>query len=252
MDEHSKKIHAVERTLEIVEIVSEIEPAGVSEIANEVPVSKSTVYTHLNTLTENGYVTKDGDTYQLGCKFLTLGSSVQERFDLYQMAKQHVDELANKTGEPTNLVVEMDGKGICLYATNPRNSADVFMSSGERNYMHATGTGKAILAHLPDPAIEAVLDKHGLPELTEHTITSREALFDELKQIKNRGLAFDRQETIHGLYCISAPVIVDDNVLGAISVSGPVNRFTNEERRAELSEAVEEIANVVELRFVFS
>ncbi|MDJ1433750.1 IclR family transcriptional regulator [Halostagnicola sp. A-GB9-2] len=252
MEEQSKKIHAVERSLEIIEIVADAEPAGVSEIAREMPVSKSTVYTHLNTLVENGYVTKDGDTYRLSCKFLTLGSSVQERFELYQMAKQHIDELASKTGEPTNLVVEMDGKGICLYATNPRNSADVFMSSGERNHMHATGTGKAILAHMPDSEVEAIVDQHGLPELTEHTITSRAELFEELEHIAERGLAFDRQETIHGLYCISAPVIVDDDVIGAISVSGPVNRFTNEERRAELSEAVEEIANVIELRFVFS
>ncbi|MDJ1434285.1 IclR family transcriptional regulator C-terminal domain-containing protein [Halostagnicola sp. A-GB9-2] len=70
--------------------------------------------------------------------------------------------------------------------------------------------------------------------------------------MEERGLAFDRQETIHGLYCISAPVIIDDDVIGAISVSGPVNRFTNEDRRTELSESVEEIANVIELRFVFS
>ncbi|ARS91020.1 IclR family transcriptional regulator [Natrarchaeobaculum aegyptiacum] len=252
MAEHKNTIDSVERSLEILELIGDREPAGVSEIAREVPISKSTVYAHLSTLTSAGYVTKTDGKYELSCKVLRLGSSVQERFDLYQQAKQHVDELASETGEPTNLVIEENGLGTCLYATNPRNSADVFMSSGETNYMHATGTGKAILAHRPREDVEAIIDQHGLPEMTENTITDEEVLFDELEEIRERGLSFDQEETINGLCCIAAPIIADEEPVGAVSVSGPVNRFTNEERRDELMQAVKEIANVIELRIVFS
>lgn len=248
----TKKIHAVQRTLEIIEAIRDLEPAGVSEIARNVSVSKSTVHTHLVTLADEGYLIREDDEYRLSCKFLSIGSSIQERFSLYRMAKQNVDELAHETGESSNLVVEEDGKGTCLYATNPKDSPDVYMSAGEQNFIHATATGKAILAHTPESEVDAIIDRHGLPKLTEQTITSREALFSELEEIRNRGLSFDRQETIDGLFCIAAPVVVDDRAIGSISVSGPVSQFTTDPRKDQLCEAVEEIANVVELQFVFS
>lgn len=252
MAEKSTIIDSVDRSLEIIELIADREPIGVSEIADEVPLSKSTVYAHLSTLTNAGYVTKEDGEYKLSCKVLRLGSSVQERFDLYQRAKQHIDELASVTEEPTNLVIEENGLGTCLYATNPRNSADVFMSSGETHYMHATGTGKAILAHRSRSEVAAIIDRHGLPELTENTITSESELFDELEEIRDRGLSYDREETISGLCCIAAPIVVDEEAVGAVSVSGPVNRFTNDERREELEQAVREMANVIELRIVFT
>ncbi|GAB7017262.1 IclR family transcriptional regulator [Halostagnicola sp. A-GB9-2] len=252
MANDTKKIHAVQRTLEIIETISDLEPAGVSEIARNVSVSKSTVHTHLVTLAEEGYLIRDGDEYRLSCKFLSIGSSIQERFRLYRMAKQHVDELAHETGESSNLVIEEDGMGTCLYATNPKDSPDVYMSAGEKNYIHATATGKAILAHRPKSEVETIIDRHGLPKLTEQTITSREELFSELEDIRDRGLSFDRQETINGLFCISAPIVVDEHAIGSISVSGPVSRFATDPRKGELCEAVEEVANVIELQFVFS
>ncbi|ELY60033.1 IclR family transcriptional regulator [Natronococcus jeotgali] len=252
MTDSKNTIDSVKRSLEIIELISDLEPAGVSEIAHEMPISKSTVYAHLSTLTDAGYVTKADGKYELSCKVLRLGSSVQERFGIYKQAKQHIDELAGETGEPTNLVIEENGLGTCLYATNPRNSADVFMSSGETHYMHATGTGKAILAHRSREDIKSIIDQHGLPKMTENTITDEDELFTELEDIRERGLSFDKEETINGLYCIAAPILIDEEPIGALSVSGPVNRFTQEERQEELIQDISEMANVIELRIVFS
>lgn len=248
----TKKIHAVERTLEIIETLRDFEPAGVSEIARNVSVSKSTVHTHLVTLADEGYVIREDDEYRLSCTFLSIGSSIQERFELYRVGKQHVDELAQETDESSNLVVEEDGKGTCLYATNPRDSPDVYMSAGQQNLLHASATGKAILAHMPDADVDRNLKRHGLPQLTDQTLSSRESLDAELEDIRDRGLAFDREETVNGLFCIAAPIVVDERAIGSISVSGPVSRLTGSPRKEQLCEAVEETANVVELQFIFS
>ncbi|SFS96351.1 IclR family transcriptional regulator [Halostagnicola kamekurae] len=248
----TKKIRAVERTLELVETIRDLEPVGVSDLARNVSVSKSTVHTHLATLTDAGYVIREDDEYRLSCTFLDIGSSVQERFELYRVGKRHVDELAHEADESSNLVIEEDGKGTCLYATNPRDSPDVYMSAGQQNHMHASATGKAILAHMPGPDVEALLERHGLPELTDQTISSRPALESELEGVRERGLAFDREETVNGLFCIAAPIVVDERAIGSISVSGPVSRLTAAPRKEQLCEAVEEIANVIELQFIFS
>ena len=73
-----------------------------------------------------------------------------------------------------------------------------------------------------------------------------------LARIREEGISFDEEETVEGLRCIAAPVVVDGEPLGALSVSGPSQRFNNDEREAELVEAVREAANVVQLNFVFS
>lgn len=252
MGSEPKTIGAVERSIGILEFIGDHGPVGVSEIATDLSLSKSTVYTHLNTLQQNGYLTKTDGRYDLSCAVLSLGTSVQNRSRLYQKGKQQIDRLSAQTDERANLVIEENGLGTCLYAANPEKTTDVSMSVGEQHYMHGTATGKAILAHLPRLEVEQIIERHGLPKRTEQTITDREALFEELADVRERGIAFDRQETIDGLYCISAPIVVHDEVIGSLSVSGPVSQFEEPARNEELVQAVEESANIISLQFVFS
>jgi DNA-binding IclR family transcriptional regulator len=252
MATETKTIGAVERTLEIVRALERLGEAGTSEVARELSLSKSTAYTHLHTLHESGFLVKDEHAYRLSSAFLRLGTSVQHGIDLYRHGKNAVDELASETGERTNLVVEEAGRGTCIHSADATGSMEIYMSPGEQWPLHATATGKALLAHLPPGRVDGIVDRHGLPALTEHTITSREALDEELAAIGERGVAFDEQEAVEGLRCIATPVVVDDRVLGSVSVSGPSRRFTDPEREAELVEALRETVNVIQLKFVFS
>lgn len=247
-----KKISAVDRTLEIIEALEEHDELGVTEIADAVGLSKGTVHTHLSTLRQREYLVNNGGKYRLSSRFLELGSTVQNRFDLYQFAKQTVDDLANETGERTNLVTEENGMGVCLYATNAEDSTDIYMTAGEKYNMHATATGKAILAFTPEERVREIVDQHGLPRFTENTITSTEELFARLAEIRDRKVAFDEEETISGLRCIASPIVIEGRVVGSVSVSGPASRFEDSDKEAELREAVSDAANVVELEFVFS
>lgn len=247
----TKTIGAVERSFEIIEALESLGRAGASEVANELSLSKSTAYTHLNTLHASGYLVKEGDKYRLSCDFLRLGSTVQNEIPLYQRGKGEVDELAAKTGERANLVIEERGKGTCIHAADGKGAMDVVMSMGERRYMHATATGKAILAHLPEERVDEIVETYGLPEFTDETITSRDELAEELVEIRETGISFDDEEAVSGLRCIATPILVDDEPIGSISVSGPSRRFSNPEREEELKEALRESANVIQLDFVF-
>ncbi|WP_435063681.1 IclR family transcriptional regulator [Halobaculum sp. EA56] len=251
MGKTTKTVGAVERAFEIVEALEELGEAGASEVANELSLPKSTAYTHLNTLHSRGYLVKDGDRYRLSCQFLHLGSSVQEGNPLYRRGKKEVDELAADTGERANLVIEERGKGTCIHASDGEGTMDNVMSLGERRCMHSTATGKAILAYLPEERVDEIVETHGLPEFTERTITSRGELDEELADIRENGVSYDREEAITGLRCIAAPVVIDDEPIGSISVSGPSRRFTNPRRKEELEEAVRESANVIQLEFLF-
>lgn len=95
---------------------------------------------------------------------------------------------------------------------------------GFRIRLHHIGVGKAVLAHLSEERIEDIINTWGLPRSTENTITGREDLMEELETIRERGYAIDYEEWTKGLTCIGAPIIVDSEVLGGISVSAPTRR----------------------------
>ena len=252
MGRGTEPIGAVERTFEVVAALDDIGPAGASAVARELDLSKSTAYTHLNTLDTAGYAVKEDGAYRLSCRFLELGSNVQYGIELYRRGKEEVQNLAAETDERTNLVIEEDGMGTCVYTTDAKASMDIHMGPGDRYHMHATGTGKAILAHLPADRVDEIVADFGLPEFTENTVTTREGLDRKLERIREEGVSFDEEETVEGLRCIAAPIVVDGDPVGALSVSGPSQRFGDAEREAELTEAVREAANVVQLNFVFS
>ncbi|WP_225308233.1 IclR family transcriptional regulator C-terminal domain-containing protein [Haloarcula sp. CBA1131] len=83
-------------------------------------------------------------------------------------------------------------------------------------------------------------------------MTTREALFDELEEIRERGYAFDREEKIQGLRCVAAPVTTKNEIIGAISISGPASRFEGEVYEEELPSMVTRSANVIEINSQFS
>ena len=110
-----------------------------------------------------------------------------------------------------------------------------------------------MLTHFPESRVEEIVEHHGLPECTDHTITTRDELFDELAEIRERGYAIDREEKIEGLRCIAAPVTGSDGeVLGAVSVSGPSRRMEGAWFDEELPQQVQRSANVIEINAQFS
>lgn len=252
-NEAKNPIKGTERTITIVEALKEMDGAKVTELADQVGLSKGTVHDYLSTLREHNYVVKESDEYYVGLGFFEIGEYARNRIQIYHAAKPEVQKLAEETGELANLLHEEHGLGVYLYRARGENAVTLDTHTGKRRYLHNTALGKSILAHMPRDRVDDILDQHGLPQETEHTITDREELYSELEQIRDRGYAFCNQERVEGLHCVAAPLQSrSGDVLGAISIAGPTTRIKGGRLEEELPQKVLQAANVIEINTNFS
>ena len=246
-------VQAARTTFKIVEGLRELDGAGVSELATYLGVPKSTVHDHLRTLLEGEYVVNDDGIYRIGARFLELGGHARSRMKIYRIAEPELQKLAAKTGEHANLMIEEHGRGIFLYKAKGENAVHLDTHAGMRVHLQTTSLGKAILAHLPDERVEAILGHHGLPQVTRNTVTDREELDSELSAVRDRGYATDDEERVEGMRCVAAPIRSDDGgVLGAVSVSGPTSRMQGDLFEDEIPNLVLSTANVIEVNVKYS
>lgn len=246
-----RTLKTVARAFDVLRALEELDGAGVTDLADHLDLSKSVVYNYLTTLREETFVVKEGSTYRLSLQFLLVGEYVRNQNTLYRIGKEEVEELAAETGEYAHLSTEQHGLSVNLYKVSGEKGvgSDYQTNKLQRaDYLHFSATGKAILAHLPRERVEWIVDKYGLPQKTEKTITDRDALFEELEEIRERGYALNDEEEIKGLQAVGAPVLNrHDRVLGSISVSGPVRRMNDPEYHEEIVDSVVNAANVIEV-----
>jgi DNA-binding IclR family transcriptional regulator len=246
-------LKTTETSLQIINALKEMDGARVTEVASHLDMPPSTVHNHLTTLKKNGYVVKDSDFYNLGLRFLNLGEYVRNRFEFDPFAREKVNQLAENTGGRAHFVVEEYGQGVYLYTSTGEYALKTYSSVGKRVHLHVAAAGKSILAFMEDDRIEEIIDRWGLPQETEQTITSRDALYEELDRIRERGYAFNREEHLKGVKAVGAPVLADDGrVVGAFSVSGPVHRMKGEWFEEEVTNTVLGISNELELKITYS
>jgi len=251
----SKKIKSVGRAFDIIESIHRLDKPGVTAIANNIDVSKSTVHAHLTALLERGYLIQD-DGYRLSLKFLMLGGYLQQSADyrkLYKIAKPEIEELAQQTGERAALMVEENGKGYFFYVVEGQRAVSTDSHIGWQLPLHSTACGKSYLSELSRESVNEILDKQGMPALTDSTITDRETLHNQLDEIRRQGIAFDKGERLPGIYCIGVPVTTETgDLLGSISVSLPSNRADSVSFRTELPEKISNAARVIGLNSTYT
>ena len=240
-------VDAAQRSFQILEGLVDLEGAGVTELASHLGIPKSTTHNHLQTLIEGEYVVREGDTYDIGLRFLRLGEYSRTRQEVLSFARPEIESLAEETGELVNLNVEEYGRGIFLDRVKGADAVHMDTYAGKRVYLHTTAFGKAILASLPTERVDEIIDRHGLPAVTDRTITDPKELQAELERVLERGVAFEREERLEGLCCVAAPIIVDGTVVGAISVSGPESRMRGTWFTEELPDLIRQKTNVIEV-----
>lgn len=240
-----------ETLFSIIECLRKSDGSGVTELANRLDIAKSTVHGHLATMRDYGFVVKRGDTYHLGLQFFNHGQYVRTQFDVYQAAKSAIDELAESTGETVWLLVYENGRVMYLYGCAGQTDIDENSLIGSWAYMHSNSAGKAILARLPEPELESVLDRHGLPQRTPNTITDRDELYEELERVRERGYALNLGEDLTGIHAVSVPLVFKNQVRGAIAVAGPAHRVTEDRCESELTDQLFAVTNDVELSIAY-
>lgn len=251
-DTAKNPVLATRRSLEIVEALREFDGVRVTTLADHLGINKGTVHNHLSTLRDHGYVIKDGNEYRLGLKFFELGEFVRKRNPLFAIAKPELDKLAAESGELANLMVEESGYGIYLYIAEGENALSLDTSMGTRQHLHTSAAGKAILANMSRERVKELVDARDLAAATPNTLTSAEALYEELETVRARGIAFDDEERTEGVRCVASPIIdLNHDLLGAVSVSGPVSRMS-EDRLDELVDMVNNTATVIRINVSYA
>jgi DNA-binding IclR family transcriptional regulator len=246
-------VGAVETTLTIAQALGEFDGVGVTELAEEVGMPRSTVFNHLKTLERNEYVVNDGGVYRLGCRFLGLGAKARAGRGVHQVSRREVNHLAADTGELSALLVEEHGLGVFLHRAEGDHAVHIDSYVGQRIALHGAALGKAILASLPRERVAAILDRRGLPALTDNTITDRERLRAELDRIESTGVAFDDEERLDGLRSVATAITDDDGaVLGSISLAGPTSRVQGDRFRETFPDRLRDAAKVIELNLTYS
>lgn len=248
-----RKIDSVTNTCRILEVLRERGGAGVTEIAAEVDVSKSAVHGHLATLRDEGFVVKDGHTYSLSLRFVDLAEHVKNQVADHQIVKDVVTELAEETGEVVHFATEENGRVVYLSKARGDSAVETASEIGMRTTMHSTSLGKAMLAEFRPERVDDVVETHGMVERTASTITDRDRLHEELERTRERGYAVDDEENLPGVRCIGKSVSTPtEDVLGALSITGPSQRMTDERMATELHDAIAQAANVIEVNSMYS
>lgn len=251
-NEQQGTIKSDETLFSIIEFLQEHGTAGVTEIADSLGLSKSTVHGHLCSMINAGYAHKDGPTYRLGLRFLDHGIHVRDQIKLYQVAQPKVEELAEETNELSWCLREEQGLGYWICKASGKHPVHTDVRIGLRRHLHFHSAGKAVLAFQSEERINEIVDEHGLPKRTENTITDKEELFKEVEEIRRRGYALNEEESVKGLRAIAAPIREPSGeVHAAICVSGPKNRLKGERLHEELPDLVRGAANEIEIHLEY-
>jgi DNA-binding IclR family transcriptional regulator len=236
--------------LDIISVLDREGPMGVTELAETLGVAKSTAHYHLSTLRRNGFVTKDGTRYGLGLSFLKIGLQTRRREPLFDAAKEEINKLADETGELAILSIEQRGMGVYLYKRGGSDALDIDAPIGGSATLHNRALGKAMLSRFTEERVDQILDRYGLPETAEQTITAREDLKRVLQEVREEGVAFNREESIDGIHGVGVPITsAEGEVLGAISVAGPAKRLNGSLFSDDLPDLLSRARNVIELNY---
>lgn len=246
-------VESLRTSVRVLEALRAQNGATVTEVAAHLDVAKSTVHDHLTTLHALEFVAKRGAEYRVGMRILELGDAERQDTTLYRLARPELRKLAATTGDHANLMVEEHGFGVYLDVVEGDDAAQLDTHAGFRTHLHTTAMGNAILAHLPDERVHAIVDERGLPAHTDHTVTEQEELFERRARIRERGYAVDTEERSRGIRCVAAAITdEDDATLGAVSVSGLASEMRGERFEEEIPELVVRTANKIEVDLNFA
>jgi DNA-binding IclR family transcriptional regulator len=224
-------IQSLDRGLEILFILAENKSRGVTELANDLQVNKSTVFRLLETMEIRGLVQQDEVTakYRLGIGLLHISEGLVKNLDIINLSKPILKQLMDSTKESVHLCTFTNDKVYVVDQVKSNYPMKVSAAIGHEEPIYCSSVGKCILAYLPEEKRNKIMDEVQLIGYTEKTKTSKKALLQELEQIPKNGYALDDEEVSVGACCIAAPIYNHKGeVKNSIGISGPSARIRPE------------------------
>lgn len=216
------------------------EPQTLNTIAKKTGLTNSTALKILDTLLLIGYVQKDTDLkkFSLGLSIIKYANKSIDNLDIKKITHSHLEELQRGTNETVHLGIQDKDNIVYITKIESKNPVCLYSKIGSSIPMYCSAMGKAILAHLSDEEIKNYLDRTLLSKLTDNTITTEHEFMEEILKIRKMGYAYDNGEHEEDVFCIGVSIILNGKNYGAISVSLPRYRLT-EEFHKQVIEAIQ-------------
>ncbi|KAB2490057.1 IclR family transcriptional regulator [Priestia endophytica] len=237
-------VQSVERALTILNKLSEY-PEGIqiTRLAEQVGLTKSTLHRLLATLSNLNYVVKDEETdkYKLGLQVLFLSRNLLNDSSIVNVARPYLRKLGQEVNETIHLCIEDNGEVLYIDKIESNQAVQMYSRIGSRAPVYCTGVGKVLLSDMNEERINEILAHTEFIPKTPTTITSKEALLAEIKQVNKQGYALDNAENEAVIRCIAAPIYDHTgHIVASFSISGPSNRVTEEAIQSNLIDKVKQ------------
>ncbi|MFT9846205.1 IclR family transcriptional regulator [Aneurinibacillus sp. REN35] len=231
-----ESVKSLEKTLDILESFSLDEPVlTLTSIQRKTGLPKSTVFRLLHTLEKRKYIQQNDTTqkYELGFKFFTLGSIVQNAFNLREIALSVMRELMEKTDETIELNILEGGQRVCIEKVDSPHTVRNFVRIGEQHEIHQGASGKVLFAHVSEAERIRLLDR--LPLVGD----AKAKLAEELMRIKKEGVCVTREERMKGSFAIAAPIFdYTGAAIAGLTLAGPIQRLTENNSGPMIAETI--------------
>jgi DNA-binding IclR family transcriptional regulator len=232
VSQNDRPTASVLSTFRVLEEVAQRQPVGVSEIARSVGMPKSTVQRCLTTLHHAGWlrlVDTDRAKWGVTTKPLSIGLRAAGEEGLREAAAQYLDELRDLTDETVHLTARDGDQLIILSRRDSTQAVRTYVDIGAKAPLHATSSGLAILANLPEEEVDRILDG-GLERFTPDTIVSKRDLVEEIGRVRERGYAVNPRSwwrpEVSGV--AAAVITATGRPVAAVVISVPTSRFDPE------------------------
>jgi len=227
-------VQSVARAMKILKLFKTHEELGITQIAQKLNLSKSTVYGLVQALKVEGFLEKNSNnkSYICGLEAFKLGMSFASRMDLRNISAERARTLSEEVGETVHLSVMLGGRCINVARFNPDRLFMLIPQLGTFIPAHCTAMGKVLLASLNREQLHSTIKEVGLDNYTPYTITSLQDLENQLEKVRQQGYAVSNQEALLGLSCVAAPIRdYTGQVAAAISVAGSTESLMQKDRK---------------------
>ncbi len=227
------EMKSVTRSLRILEAVAQHQPVTVGELTKIFGLPKSTVQRTLVTLAEAGWLRasrKDTTRWEVGARVLAVRPAALQGSSLFAAARDPMVQLRDKVNETIHLSVpDALQCMVVVDRVDCDHAVRTFHAIGDTSPLHATATGRAVLAHLPKQDIEELITQ-GLERYSESTPADPEDLRADLRRIRTDGYAVNRNQYRPGVCAIAAPILDEDGTpLATVAISMPDSRYDADE-----------------------
>ena len=252
MTRNRSTVPALDRAIDIIELMaSSSHPLSFSEILSSLDIPRPSLARILHTLRVRGLIEKVEETgrYRLGMKFLYLGHGLKDKIRLRSMAFPFMQELSDLVQETVELSIFDHDQLVLIEQIEGTDEVRLYSRIGAAYpYLHAVAAGKIYLAHMEPEKRSRVLEKIGLPAVTDRTITSMERLERELSEVIEKGYATEDQELRREVCRIVAPIYEHNGLIaGCLGIAAPAFRLARQDWD-RIGRCVKEIAQRVTSR----